>query len=185
MRLSFLSTSIWAGIAAFLLSAGGSWAQQRFPVEDPSNLSAPYILPPVHDCALAVPVSGFRENALVTVFADGVPVGTKPDAKPDLDGSADIPLTRPLVLGETLTATQTVDSISSGHSHDPVPVTNYPTLTKPVVIPDIYQCGRVVPVGNLVASTHVDVWDTAAPPPPFLGSGETTGDRTGIFSVIS
>ena len=33
-----------------------------------------------------------------------------------------------------------------------------------------------------MASTHVDVWDTATPPPPVLGSGETTGDWLPILT---
>jgi hypothetical protein len=167
----------------FLLSGGWSWADEpqineRFPIRDGENLSPPIVGPPIHECALAVSVSGFIPKATITVLADGVPVGTDNPKH----GPADIPLKRALILGESITATQTVGAITSGQSYDAVGVTGYPTLTKPVAVPDIYQCGRVVPVGNLVASSHVDVWDTATPPPPVLGSGETTSDRYGVFT---
>jgi hypothetical protein len=183
MRLSVFSGSTWTVAAIFLLSAGWSWADepaidQHFPIKDRSDLSPPIVVGPIHECALAVKVSGFIPKATVVVFADGVQVG-KDNPK---HGSADITLTRALVLGESVTATQTVGLVTSEHSYDPVGVTDYPALTKPVVIPDIYQCGRVAPVGNLVASTHVDVWDTATPAPPFIGSGETTGDWQAIVT---
>jgi hypothetical protein len=148
-----------------LFAAGWAWADepainQRFPVEGRSSVSPPIVLSPIHECARFVKVSGFVPKAIVRIFANGSePIGTDNPKH----GSAEIKLTRPLVLGDVITATQTIGSIPSDHSYDPVTVTAYPAITKPVVVPEIYECGRVVPVGNLVASTHIEVSDLDAP----------------------
>jgi outer membrane protein assembly factor BamB len=185
MRLSSIAGFLRAAATLLLLSTAWSWADnQRFPIEDASSLSPPIVELNIHECALAVTVSSLMPSAdAVDVFANGMHVGRKDKPK---HGSVDVPLDRALVLGESITATQTVGSITSKPSLDPVSVTGYPALTRPVIIPKIYQCGRAAPVGNLVASTHVDVWDTAMPPPPFLGSGEATRDwlAVGTSSLI-
>ena len=161
--------------AIFIASIGPSWADgpdldERYPIRGPANLS-PIVAGPINDCAAFVHVSGFIPDATVTVFANGAQVGR--DAPKH--ASADIKLDRTLVLDEVITAVQMVGSVTSAQSYDPVKVGAYPTLTQPVVVPEVYECGRVTPVGNLVASTHVDVWDTVSPPPDSIGAGETTG----------
>ncbi len=176
MSLRHISSFFVIYAVIFLASIGSCRADgpdidERYPIKERGNLSAPIVEGPIHECALFVRVSGFIPEATVTVFAGGAQVG-KDTPK---HGSADIKLDRALVLDETITAVQTVGAVTSDQSYDAVTVTAYPTLTKPVVIPDVYECGRVTPIGNLVASTHVDVWDTAAPPPATIGSGETTG----------
>jgi outer membrane protein assembly factor BamB len=177
MNLSRFSTLFRICCVIFLTSAGSSWAggpeiADRYPIQEPPQLSAPIVEGPIHECALFVRVSGFIPEAIVTVFAGGAQVG-KDTPK---HGSADIKLDRPLVLNESITAVQIVGGVISEKSYDAVTVTAYPNLTKPVAIPEVYECGRVVPVGNLIASTHVDVWDTVAPPPASIGNGETTGN---------
>jgi hypothetical protein len=152
--------------AVFFVSIGPSWADgpdidERYPIRSRGNLSPPIVVGPINECALFVRVSGFIPEATVTVFADGTQVGKDSPRH----GSADIKLDRALVLGESITAAQTVGAVTSDKTYDAVPVTGYPTPTTPVVVPEIYECGQVTPVGNLVASTHVDVWDTVAPPP--------------------
>jgi hypothetical protein len=144
---------------------------EQFPVRDSSNLSPPVVARPIHECAVAVWVSGFVPWATVRVYANGshlVGQATSPV------GFLKVPLTRSLVLGEVITATQTVGTITSGPSYDHVPTEPYPALTRPVVGPDLYDCGRIVPVGNLVASTHVEVSDQTAH--SSLGGAEATGD---------
>src|SRR5437588_3690497 len=65
---------------------------REFPIDE-RNLPAP-IVDPVHECALAVHVSGFIPKATVTVLAGGVPVGSDTP----FVSYGDIKLTRALVL---------------------------------------------------------------------------------------
>jgi hypothetical protein len=69
---------IWTLLALMMLSTPSPADEPRinreFPVNE-RNLPAP-IVDPVHECALAVHVSGFIPKATVTVFAGGVPVGS-------------------------------------------------------------------------------------------------------------
>src|SRR5262245_28865355 len=167
------------GVVCFLLAAVtlalGPPQQNRpqindhFPVDE-RDLSPPSVDHPIHECALSVHVFGFIAKATVQVFAGGVEVGHDTP----FVGFGDIKLTRPLVLGEVITAKQTVGTVTSVDS-DPVTVEKYPKLTTPIVGPVIYACGVGVPVNNLVASTHVDVSDLSAPGTPVIGTGETTG----------
>ena len=82
MPTSSFSRFICTLAGIFLFSASWSWAdepaidEQRFRIVDRSDLSPPIVWPPIHECALAVKVSGFISKATITVFADGVPVGT-------------------------------------------------------------------------------------------------------------
>jgi hypothetical protein len=142
---------------------------REFPVDE-HNLSVPIVDHPIHECALAVHVSGFVPKATIQAFAGGVEVGRDTP----FVGYGDIKLTRPLVLGEIITARQTVGTVPSGDS-DVVTVEKYPNLTTPVVGPVIYACGAGVPVNNLVASTHVEVSDISAAGSLVIGTGETTG----------
>src|ERR1700682_4617496 len=88
---------------------------QRLPIKERSNLSPPIVEPPIHECALAVKVSGFVPKAMIHVFANGSElVGT---ANPK-HGPAEVPLKRPLVLGDVITATQTVAGVTSVQSYD-------------------------------------------------------------------
>jgi outer membrane protein assembly factor BamB len=146
---------------------------ERFPIRGRANLSPPIVVPPIHECARFVSVAGFVPKALVQVFANGSElIGTdKPKHSP-----AKIKLTRPLVLGDSITATQTIGLVPSDPSYDAVTVDSYPALTTPVEVPKVYSCGRVVPVANLIASTHVVISDVTLSPPAAIGASDTTGD---------
>jgi hypothetical protein len=120
---------------------------------------------------MAVYVYSFIPHARVEVFAGGAELIGK--AEPVV-GFANIPLTRPLKVGEKITATQTVDGVTSVQSYVPVEVTAYPPggLNKPVVAKDLYECGRIAPVDKLVPSVQVLVFgdgskigESAAPQP--------------------
>jgi hypothetical protein len=153
---------------------------QRFPIHDSSNLSRPIVQPHIHECARAVWVYGFVPKATIEVFARHPVTGVNELVGHDnpVVSFGKITLQRPLILGESITATQTVLGITSDPTLDPVVVEPYPALTRPVVGPDIYDCGQVVPVRNLISSTHVEVSDLDAVPPlpPLLGTGENAGD---------
>lgn len=163
-------------ITPILLRADDPNINPEFPVDERS-ISPPSVGKPIHECARAVYVENFIGKALVRVFADGVEVG-KGTSKL---GYGDISLTRPLRLRESITATQTVRSVTSGPS-DPVSVEKYPKLTTPVVTKDVYACGRIVRVENLVASTHVEVRDLDAPGTPVIGTAENTGTVASVFT---
>ena len=134
----------------------------QFPVDVGRQLSPPIVHKPIHECAEAVHVTGFIPHAVVRVYANGTeligeaipPYGfTEPPIR----------LTRPLKLGEKVTATQTVGPNTSSHSTHPVTVDRHPTvgggLKKPTVHQVLYDCGHVVPVDNLVESVRVRVFE--------------------------
>ena len=138
------------------LEAGGPHINPRFPLKDPDQLSPPFVHKPIHECAKAVFVSGFIPHAKVRVYVGQVElVG---EAEPHF-GSAEILLTRALVLGEGITATQTVNNMTSEHSYVPVVVGPIPDeLKKPKVGETLYNCGRVVPVTDIVPSAHASIY---------------------------
>lgn len=143
------------------LSADEPSLNDKFPVDE-RNLSPPIVGKPIHECAKVVHVSGFIPHAIVRVYANVIDEVGK---KNPYFGEDDIQLTRALKFGEKITATQTVGSVTSLQSYDPVPVGHYPTsLNKPRVGIDIanpsapravWGCGQVVPVDELVESVHV------------------------------
>ena len=132
----------------------------QFPIRSGRVLSPPIVLP-VGDCAKAVHVTGYIPHAIVRVFAHVTElIGT---ANPYF-AEADIPLTRALHAGESITATQEVLSMTSSHSVDPMIVGNYPAvLGKPVVQAPVYECGQVVPVNNLNPGTQVSIFQQGNP----------------------
>ena len=146
----------------------------RFPIKEGRELSPPMVYKPIHECAQVVHVYSFVPHAMVTVYANMIEqIGqTTP-----YFAFADIPLTRPLKLGEKVTATQTVLGQSSGHSIQAVMVSAYPTgaggFNKPAVGKDLYECGVIVPVDNLVPSVTVKAFKTGRRPvlrpPPIRG----------------
>jgi hypothetical protein len=123
----------------------------------------------------------------VVVYANSIePVGyRKPFPDPGSDhpiGSDPITLTRALVTGDSITATQQIFGLTSDHSYNPVPVVDRrpPSLHTPTVGPVIYACGQVVPVGGLDPSTHVEVYAAPTQPVPIIaanlvGKAECTG----------
>lgn len=125
-------------------------------VREPNNLSPPRVSRPIRECAEAVYVDGFAPGAVVRVYADGVEVGT---SVPHF-GFADVDLTQALAVGQSVAATQSIDGVESAPSLDPVVVEAWPpggALPKPDVDDELYECGRVVPVGNLLESCRVKV----------------------------
>lgn len=129
---------------------------EKYPIRE--SLSPPLIAGPVYECAEAVYVSGFVPHATVRVFAD---VNEQLAEITPQFGFANVVLNRPVSEGEKLTATQAVGMITSAHLDPPVIVVPLPdglvANTKPVVHPDLYECGIVVPADNLVPGMRVHV----------------------------
>jgi hypothetical protein len=132
----------------------------RFPIGE--SLSPPIIRRPVPECAEAVYVSGFVPHATVRVFAGGTELLA--EEKPPF-GFAEMILARQVQQGESLTATQSVGALTSPPSAPPVIVSPIPAsavrATKPDVADTLFECGRVVPVGNLVPGVRVRVFENA------------------------
>jgi hypothetical protein len=156
------NTVVLGGLCAALFGLVPQMAAQsepkindRYPVKDGGELSPP-IVSQVSECAKAVHVSGYIPHAIVKVFAH---VTEQIGIANPYFAEVDIQLTRALKLGEKITATQEVLGKTSVQSPDPMVVSAYPsTLNKPVVTPDIYACGRIVPVNDLNPGTHVSVF---------------------------
>lgn len=162
---------------SLICQQSGPNINQRFPVKEPSDLSPPIVWP-VGECAKAVHVSGFIAHATVRVFVNGA---TQVGIAQPYFAEVDISLTQILKLGDKVTATQEVLGITSAPSVDPVVVGPYPsTLNKPVVGPDLFSCGRIVPVDKLNPGTHVDVFRNGNPNP--IGQGDATQAWQPIFT---
>ena len=151
---------------------------EQAPIREKGQLSPPGIRKPIYECAKSVHVLGYVPHALVKVYAGGTEVvGTKTP----YTGEDDVALTRALKKGEAITATQTAFGFTSDQTYVPIIVQPQPTkLDPPSVGPTIYACGQVVPVGNLTASTHVEVYSAATQPVAItpanlIGTGESTG----------
>jgi hypothetical protein len=133
----------------------------NFPLRE--SLSPPIIAHPVYECAEAVTVTGFMAHARVRIFANLNDLLAQEE--PCL-GFATITLNRRVKVGESLTATQEVNGQTSLLSSLPVIVQpldqNRIRNTKPDVVEPLYECGRVVPVANLVPITRLHVLENGA-----------------------
>jgi hypothetical protein len=148
-----------------------------FPITSGDSLSPP-IVSPVGECAQAVHVSGFLPHAVITVFVNGT---TQVGEVQSYFAETDITLTQTLVLGDKVTATQTVNGFTSAPSVDPVVVGPYPaTLNTPVVGSSLFTCGRIVPASNLNAGTRLDVFSNGGATP--IGSANVTGGFQPVFT---
>lgn len=172
MNARRLLTVLFLVVAALLVTLPNEACAQpndspfhpEFPPRSGDQLSPPAVAKPIYECAEAVHVAGFIPHARVEVFANGTELIGK-DEPPF--GFTDVPikLTRPLEFGETVSATQTIGGLTSSQSIHPVKVEHRPTfptgLPMPTVHPTLYECGRVVPVGDMLESVRVKVFDEA------------------------
>jgi hypothetical protein len=144
----------------------------NFPIRGPNNLSPPYLLG-TFECSTHVYVTSFVPGATIMVYVSGSTLVGGPIAPPF--GFSAIPLTRPLKAGEMVTATQTVNGVTSQPSTPPMVVEIMPpTLPPPQVGKDIYACGRIVPVHGLTSGVTVEVRDKTTG--SVIGTGFTPND---------
>jgi hypothetical protein len=160
---------IVSAIVLLCFSAVGASADvfinEKYPVSG-KDLSPPNV-EATNECAVAVYVDGFVPHATVTIYVNG----TKETAVSPEFGFAAIPLTHALHTGDKVTATQTVNSVTSKPSA-PMTVAAMPTkLPAPTVTPPIYACGQVVPVNGLTSGAKVEVRDATAG--ATIGTGAT------------
>ncbi len=129
----------------------------RWPIRGPKgvNLSPPHV-ENTNECSKSVYVDSFIPHATLKVFRSGTLIGG-PFATQF--GFADVPLTVTLSVGDSITATQQVNGVTSAKSA-PMTVGKMPSsLPTPTIDSKINECGRVVPVHNLVPGVQVEVND--------------------------
>jgi hypothetical protein len=164
-------------LPVFLLAQSQPTINDKFPIRSGNELSSP-LVSQVSGCAKAVHVSGYLAHAQVRVFAH---VTEQVGISNPHDAETDVPLTRALNVGESITATQEALGKTSAQSPDPMVVSAYPpTLNKPAVVMPIYACGQIVPVDNLNPGTHVTVFQVGVAAP--IGEGDATQAWQPIFT---
>ena len=141
----------------------------RWPIRGPKgvNLSPPHV-EPTNECSRSVYVDSFIPHATIRVFRSGIPISGPFHSQ---FGFADVPLTQVLHVGDSITATQQVNGVTSAQSA-PMIVGKMPSkLPTPTVEARINECGHVVPVHNLVPGVKVEVNDLTAS--SVIGHGAT------------
>lgn len=150
----------------------------EFPIRE--NLAPPLVRRPVFECAEAVALSGFVPHAVVRVLTDG---GELLGEENPPFGFADVPLRRPVALGERLVATQVVTGQDSGPGQPAVLVEALPEGRvrdeAPRVGERLFQCGRVVPVTGTVAGCRVHVEEDGVE----IGVAVATGDGVAVVTA--
>lgn len=178
-----------AWVALFLSAAGQSQIvpNRDYPISNPSN-GAVYLSRPVveqtNECSVRVKVTSFIPGATIDVYLTATlsgPLAVKkliggPVTLP-ADGMA-VKLTQRLKYGDQIKATQTVNGSTSALSA--VPMITGPMLTSlpnPTVDgKNIYACGVIVPVYNLVPGVKVEVFDKTAGGTTPIGTDTTPDD---------
>lgn len=169
----FLTANLFALALVFSMCARAQgqkvFINDRWPIQGPegAELSPPHV-EPANECARAVYVDSFIPHATIRVFLGTTLIGGPTASE---YGFIAISLTQPLHVGDQITATQTVNGVTSAHSAPMIAGTMPSTLPAPVIDPNIYACGHVVPVHNLASGVTVKVEDLTAG--NSIGSGAT------------
>jgi hypothetical protein len=169
LRKGFCCVLSAAALAFSTLSSAHVQINDRWPIRGPKgpNLSPPHV-EPTNQCSQSVYINSFIPKATLRVFRSGALIGGPFVTQ---FGFADVPVTGALHVGDSITATQQVNGVTSAQSA-PMIVGKMPTtLPTPAVDSKIYACGRVVPVHNLVPGVKVEVTDLTTT--SALGSGAT------------
>jgi hypothetical protein len=142
--------------------------------DDPSFVSPPMIIDPCYQCATKVAVRGAVLDAELEVFIDGTSVATRVARNPNFE-EFDVP---ELTAGETITATQTVDGVTSAPSA-PVVVRDH-TVDYPAGLPApgidpvlIHECGDIIAVRH-VPGALLTVFSNGTDPRSFGTSTDWT-----------
>src|SRR5690348_7282124 len=154
-KLCSSQTLIWFMVLTLLLSfASAAQAQElfinpKFPIRGTNGtvLSPPHV-EQANECSTHVYVDSFVPHATIKVFLNGPTLIGGPVA-PEF-GFAAIQLTQALHVGDTITATQTVNGVTSASSSVMVVAPLPSSLPSPNIHPPIYACGQVAPVHGLV-----------------------------------
>jgi hypothetical protein len=140
--------------------AGDVFINKEFPIRGANGaveLSPPNI-EATNECSSHVYVDSFIPKATIRVYLGGTTlIG---GAVTPATGFVAVALTHQLHTGDKVTATQTVNGVTSAPSGDALIGVLPDNLPQPRIDPTIYACGRVVPVHNLLSGVTVDVKDT-------------------------
>lgn len=159
-----VAVSVLAGLALLVGTASRGHADvyinKDYPIQGRDGV--PELSPPhieaTNECSSHVYVDSFVPKATVRVYLGTTLIGS---ATPQTGFTA-IALTHQLHIGDKVTATQTVNGITSKPSADATIGAMPAVLPEPTIDPKIYACGRVVPVHGLVSGVTVDVKDVTA-----------------------
>jgi hypothetical protein len=181
----FCLASLFTMTLALALSASAQdrrvFINDRWPIQGPKGptLSPPHI-EPTNECSQSVYVDSFIPHATITVFLSGAVIG---GPIPTEFGFVDVPLMHPLHVGDQVTAKQTVNGVTSQPSAVMIVGKMPATLPTPTIDPKIYQCGRVVPVHNLVPGVKVEVRDLTTS--SGIGNGATPNSWGSNWDPVS
>lgn len=178
-ELSTRQRWIWFVLPALLLCVTSAVQGQdifinpKFPIRgtNGSVLSPPHV-EQTNECSTHVYVDSFVPHATIRVFLNGPTLIGGPIA-PEF-GFAAIQFTQALHVGDTITATQTVNGVTSAPSAGMIVTPMPSSLPAPNIHPPIYACGQVVPVHGLVPGVNVEVEDVTSGTP--IGNGGTPND---------
>ena len=129
-------------------------------------LLPPRVIGPLSECSGNVRVQGQLTGSTVTIFADGVAVGSGVASWSDHT----FPISASLGVGQRITATQTIGLETSLSSPEPVEVQAKPPVVGMVGFRShLNQCGECVWLEGLVPGAKVELMDGGT----LLGSGES------------
>ena len=152
---------------------------ENYPISNPTN-GTPYLSPPSIDptnqCSLRVKITSFIPGATINVYLMN-PVkkligGPKVLA---VDGLT-VPLTQPLKYLDKVEATQTVLGVTSVLSAPMIAGPMPTSLPPPTMGKDMYACGVIAPVHNLVSGVTVEVFDKTTGSTTPIGKDSTPDD---------
>jgi hypothetical protein len=167
-------------VAPLTAFADKIYINAQYPVRGPNGPTlSPPVIAAVNECSTHVYVESFVPHATVNVTLNGtIVVG---HATPEFAFAA-IRMRRRLHFGDKLTAVQQVNGLLSAPSA-PAVIGHMPsTLPQPYVDPNIYVCGRIVPVDALVPGVAVRITDVTAI--NGLGSGFTPNDWSSTWDPV-
>jgi hypothetical protein len=185
LRSSLIGTIVCCAVLAMPGIAGAKvYVNPKFPItgqDAPGGTLSPPMISAVDDCSAHVYVDSYMPKATVKVILNGTMViGT---ATP-VFAFTSVKLTQQVHFGDKLSATQSVNGLTSAPSNPPVVVGKMPSpLPAPVIDPPIYQCGRVVPVSDLLPGVTVSVNDLSAGNAA-IGTGFTPNDWGSAFDPV-
>src|SRR5215471_9132625 len=142
-------------------------------------LSPPHV-DQTNECAIHVYVDSFLPKATVKVFLNGTTLIGGPIAPKQ--GFYAVPLTQALHVGDKITATQTVNGVTSAPSQPMVVGAMPAKLPAPDVSSAVYACGRIVSVSGLVSGANVEVRDNHLG--TIIGHGSTPNDWGDDWSPV-
>ena len=155
------------------LYADDVYINPKYPItgQGGPTLSPPHVAATL-ECATHVYVDSFVPRATVKIFLNGTTLIGGPVAPKY--GFFAFTLSQALHTGDKITATQTVNGVTSAPSQPMLVGTMPAKLPAPDVGKAVYACGRVVPVTGLVSGVTVEVRDATAN--AVIGTGSTPND---------